>query len=201
MTSFGFTAGKANVKVGDEPKLAQYLDALAQYYKVQLAPAGPLSGYRTPSQSVSVGGTADDPHTKGQAIDVGGTWILTVPDATLKKFGLVRPMTSWTSPTDGKVHDERNHIQLDPHPSVGFLPGRAPGHQAPIGGDPVQQVDQASQLIAAGLPQKLLDAIWGPISGKAEYAGLFLILVLAGAGLAVFGLSRAAGKPQPEAVS
>lgn len=201
MSSFGFTAGKANMKVGDEPDLAQRLDALAQYYKVNLAPVGSLSGFRTPSESVAVGGVANDPHTKGDAVDVGGSWILTVPDATLKKFGLVRPMTSWTSPTDGTVHDERNHIQLDPHPSVGFIPGRAPGHQAPIGGDPVQQVDQASQLIAAGLPQKLLDAIWGPISGKAEYAGLFLILVLAGVGLAVFGLSRATGKSPQEAVS
>ena len=30
-----------------------------------------ISGYRTPAHSVAVGGFADDPHTKGEAEDIG----------------------------------------------------------------------------------------------------------------------------------
>lgn len=98
-TSFGFTpAPGTNYSVGDEPTIAARLDALAKALKLRLTG---ISGYRTPAHSVAVGGSANDPHTRGQASDTPG--IEQVPESTLEKFGLTRPF--------GGAR-EADHIQL-----------------------------------------------------------------------------------------
>ena len=74
-----------------------------------------ISGYRTPARSVAVGGFADDPHTKGEAEDIGVNSLLRssaaqIGEAELARFGLYRPF----DPTDDPAGSEVNHIQLIP---------------------------------------------------------------------------------------
>ena len=74
-----------------------------------------ISGYRTPAHSVAVGGFADDPHTKGEAEDIGVGSLLRssaaqISEAELARFGLYRPF----DPTDDPNNTEVNHIQLIP---------------------------------------------------------------------------------------
>ena len=87
-----------NYTVGEEPILAQRLNALAKALGVTLTG---ISGYRTPQHSVEVGGFADDPHTRGDASDTQGAQ--GIPEATLEKFGLTRPFSGAA---------EADHIQL-----------------------------------------------------------------------------------------
>lgn len=73
-----------------------------------------ISGYRTPAHSVAVGGFADDPHTKGEAEDIGvnsqsRSSAASLSNALLAKFGLVRPFDE-----SGQDPTEVNHIQLLP---------------------------------------------------------------------------------------
>jgi hypothetical protein len=65
--------------------------------------------------SVAVGGYADDPHTKGEAEDIGVNTLLRssaaqISEAELSRFGLYRPF----DPTDNPDNTEVNHIQLIP---------------------------------------------------------------------------------------
>jgi hypothetical protein len=60
-----------------------------------------ISGYRTPSHSVAVGGFANDPHTRGEASDTEGAQY--IPKAVLNAFGLERPFPGSA---------EADHIQL-----------------------------------------------------------------------------------------
>jgi Peptidase M15 len=74
-----------------------------------------ISGYRTPAQSVAVGGFADDPHTQGLAEDIGVNSLLRssaaqISEAELAKFGLYRPF----DPSDNPSNTEVNHLQLIP---------------------------------------------------------------------------------------
>lgn len=74
-----------------------------------------ISGYRTPAHSVAVGGFADDPHTRGEAEDIGVNSLLRssaaqISEATLARFGLYRPF----DPFDDPGNTEVNHIQLLP---------------------------------------------------------------------------------------
>ncbi|MBV9809414.1 MAG: transglycosylase family protein [Solirubrobacterales bacterium] len=94
-----FPSATANYSVGSEPEIAARLDALAEALHLHLVG---ISGYRTPAHSVEVGGSANDPHTCGAASDTPG--IEAVPEATLERFGLTRPI-----PGDPK---EADHIQL-----------------------------------------------------------------------------------------
>jgi Peptidase M15 len=101
-----------------------------------------LSGYRTPQQAVSVGGFADDPHTKGEAFDIGvdGKTIgsaNSISEAEYESVGLYRPYGT----AHGGSSAEDNHVQLlnDGKPSVGLTEGGAPeggsvGGAAPVGG-------------------------------------------------------------------
>ena len=80
-----------------------------------------ISGYRTPAHSVAVGGFADDPHTKGEAEDIGVNSLLRssaaqITEAQLAQYGLYRPF----DPSDNPGNTEVNHIQLIP--SGGPLP-------------------------------------------------------------------------------
>lgn len=95
-----FPAPGTNYSVGDEPTIAQRLNALANGEGLHLIG---LSGYRTPKHSLEVGGFANDPHTRGAASDTPG--IQGVSEATLEQYGLTRPLPGAA---------EADHIQLLP---------------------------------------------------------------------------------------
>ncbi|HEY5044901.1 MAG TPA: hypothetical protein VII53_03485 [Solirubrobacteraceae bacterium] len=93
-----FQAPGTNYSVGEEPTLVAHLNALGVALHLHLIG---ISGYRSPSHSVEVGGFADDPHTRGEASDTPG--VEGVPQATLARFGLIRPFPGAA---------EADHIQL-----------------------------------------------------------------------------------------
>jgi peptidoglycan hydrolase CwlO-like protein len=93
-----FQAPGTNYSVGEEPTIVAHLNALGIALHLHLIG---ISGYRTPEHSVEVGGFANDPHTRGEASDTPG--IEGVPQATLARFGLIRPFPSAA---------EADHIQL-----------------------------------------------------------------------------------------
>jgi hypothetical protein len=93
-----FPAPGSNYSVGEEPEIAARLDALGRALHLHLIG---ISGYRSPAHSVAVGGSANDPHTRGEASDTPG--VEGVSEATLQQFGLTRPFAG--------AH-EADHIQL-----------------------------------------------------------------------------------------
>jgi peptidoglycan hydrolase CwlO-like protein len=93
-----FPAAGTDYSVGEEPTLAAHLNALGLALHLHLIG---ISGYRSPAHSVEVGGFADDPHTRGEASDTPG--VEGVPQATLARFGLIRPFPGAA---------ESDHIQL-----------------------------------------------------------------------------------------
>lgn len=93
-----FPAAGTDYSVGEEPTLAAHLNALGLALHLHLIG---ISGYRSPSHSVEVGGFAADPHTRGEASDTPG--VEGVPEATLARFGLIRPFPGAA---------EADHIQL-----------------------------------------------------------------------------------------
>jgi Peptidase M15 len=109
----GFVADPGTTQdVGQLPELTARLNSLAQALHVTIYG---ISGYRTPAHSVAVGGFADDPHTKGEAEDIGVNSLLRssaarISEAELARFGLYRPF----DPTDDPGNTEVNHIQLIP---------------------------------------------------------------------------------------
>ncbi len=97
---------------GQLPTLTVQLNSLGKALGVTIYG---ISGYRTPAHSVAVGGFADDPHTKGQAEDIGVNSLLRssaaqISEAELGRFGLYRPF----DPSDDPNNTEVNHIQLTP---------------------------------------------------------------------------------------
>lgn len=93
-----FPAPGTNYTVGQEPQIAERLNALGRALGLHLIG---ISGYRTPQHSVEVGGFPNDPHTRGEASDTPG--VEGVSEATLRRFGLTRP---FAGPA------EADHIQL-----------------------------------------------------------------------------------------
>ncbi len=93
-----FQAPGTDYSVGEEPVLVAHLNTLGIALHLHLIG---ISGYRTPAHSVEVGGFANDPHTRGEASDTPG--VEGVPQATLARFGLIRPFPSAA---------EADHIQL-----------------------------------------------------------------------------------------
>ncbi len=97
---------------GQLPTLTAQLNALAKDLSITIFG---ISGYRTPAHSVAVGGFADDPHTRGEAEDIGVNSLLRssaaqISEAELARFGLYRPF----DPSDDPNNTEVNHIQLIP---------------------------------------------------------------------------------------
>jgi hypothetical protein len=97
---------------GQLPTLTAQLNALGKAMGVTIYG---ISGYRTPAHSVAVGGFADDPHTRGEAEDVGVNSLLRssaaqISEAELAQFDLYRPF----DPSDDPNNTEVNHIQLIP---------------------------------------------------------------------------------------
>jgi hypothetical protein len=111
---WGFVADPGTVQnVGELPIITRDLNSLGIYLHVTIYG---ISGYRTPAHSVAVGGFADDPHTKGEAEDIGVNSLLRssaaqISEADLGRFGLYRPF----DPTDDPNNTEVNHVQLIPH--------------------------------------------------------------------------------------
>jgi hypothetical protein len=109
----GFVADPGTIQnVGQLPVLTVRLNQLAQALRVVIYG---ISGYRTPAHSVAVGGFADDPHTKGEAEDIGVNSLLRssaaqVTEAQLAQYGLYRPF----DPSDDPGNTEVNHVQLIP---------------------------------------------------------------------------------------
>lgn len=108
MASGGFVADPGtNFTVNQEPKLVTELRKLGEYLNTTIYG---ISGYRSPQHSVEVGGFANDPHTRGEAVDIGvgsnsreSASRLTA--GLLAKFGLYRPFYPASAA-------EINHIQL-----------------------------------------------------------------------------------------
>jgi Peptidase M15 len=97
---------------GQLPILTARLDGLGRALGVTIYG---ISGYRTPAHSVAVGGFANDPHTRGEAEDIGVNSLLRssaaqISEAQLARFGLYRPF----DPSDDPNNSEVNHIQLIP---------------------------------------------------------------------------------------
>jgi hypothetical protein len=109
----GFTADPGTQQTeGQLLQLTAELNALGQALGVTIFG---ISGYRTPAHSVAVGGFANDPHTKGQAEDIGVNSLLRssaaqISEAQLARFGLYRPF----DPSDDPNNTEVNHVQLIP---------------------------------------------------------------------------------------
>jgi Peptidase M15 len=109
----GFVADPGTSQTeGQLPILTARLNALAGWLHVTIYG---ISGYRTPAHSVAVGGYANDPHTKGEAEDIGVNSLLRssaaqISEAELARFGLYRPF----DPADNVDNTEVNHIQLIP---------------------------------------------------------------------------------------
>ena len=110
----GFVADPGTIQdVGQLPELTGQLNALAKALGVTIYG---ISGYRTPAHSVAVGGYADDPHTKGEAEDIGVNSLLRssaapISEAELAQYGLYRPF----DPSDNPNNTEVNHVQLIPN--------------------------------------------------------------------------------------
>jgi hypothetical protein len=109
----GFTADPGTSQIqGQLPLLTARLDALGKALGVTIYG---ISGYRTPAHSVAVGGFANDPHTAGQAEDIGVNSLLRssaaqIGEAQYARYGLYRPFDPSGDPNNTEV----NHIQLIP---------------------------------------------------------------------------------------
>jgi Peptidase M15 len=109
----GFVADPGTSQTeGQLPVLTARLDQVAKALGVVIYG---ISGYRTPAHSIAVGGFADDPHTKGEAEDIGVNSLLRssaaqITEAQLAQYGLYRPF----DPSDNPGNTEVNHVQLIP---------------------------------------------------------------------------------------
>jgi Peptidase M15 len=109
----GFVADPGTSQTqGQLPQLTAQLGALGRALGVTIYG---ISGYRTPAHSVAVGGYANDPHTLGQAEDIGVNSLLRssaaqISEAELATYGLYRPF----DPSDDPNNTEVNHVQLIP---------------------------------------------------------------------------------------
>jgi Peptidase M15 len=109
----GFVADPGTQQTeGQLPVITADLNALAHALGVTIYG---ISGYRSPARSVAVGGHAIDPHTKGEAEDIGVDSLLRssaarISEVELAKFGLYRPF----DPSDNPDNTEVNHVQLLP---------------------------------------------------------------------------------------
>lgn len=104
----GFVADPGTSQTqGALPTITSRLNTLAKRLGVTIYG---ISGYRTPAHSVAVGGFANDPHTQGQAEDIGVNSQLRssagrITERQLNSVGLTRPFPGAA---------EINHIQLLP---------------------------------------------------------------------------------------
>lgn len=157
MATGGFVPGPGtNFSYGEEPRIVAALTRLADALGVTVYG---ISGYRTPQHSASVGGFTNDPHTRGQAADIGVNSALRasagqLTNSVLAKYGLWRPFDM-----SGEDPNEINHVQLLPSvggPAVG-------GVRAPRAG---RGAGSAISQAAAGVAAKVAQLIAPHISAK-----------------------------------
>jgi hypothetical protein len=96
-----------DIHYGHEPEIVARLKLLSA--KIG-KPIYIISGHRTPQHSVEVGGFADDPHTKGQAADIGVGSAMresagSISEAEYESVGLHRPYYPESAA-------EINHVEL-----------------------------------------------------------------------------------------
>lgn len=138
MAAGGFVADPGtNFTVNQEPKIVTELRRLGEYLGTTIYG---ISGYRSPSHSVAVGGFSNDPHTRGEAADIGvgsdsRESAARLTAALLAKFDLYRPFYPASAA-------EINHVQLLPG-DVSKIAGSSPGAI----GQMVEQVGGAAQNI------------------------------------------------------
>jgi hypothetical protein len=190
---------------GDTAEIARRLNELAKKLHVRIYG---ISGYRTPAHSVEVGGFANDPHTQGKAADIGvnGSTRASasqISDAELASVGLYRPFAG---------AQEINHVQLAPGGAKGgnaILKVAGAIVEPPGPGDPFYDlghkggdaaVSAAETAARAGFSWGF-NSMWDAISSKAEYAGLFLLLLVAGGALVYTGTGRALGLRHQESTA
>lgn len=152
-----------------------------------------LSGARTPAQSEAVGGFPDDPHTKGEAFDIGvGAPTLqsaaAIPESVYESVGLYRPFGT----AQGGSASEDNHVQLlnngtpstgsyEPGaPSVGgvvpsgapAIPGLPTSSSTPTASTPAKRRAKAAKTKSGETPLKRLQAVERIFAGKLPTAGV-----------------------------
>jgi hypothetical protein len=181
MTGFVADPGVV-VSGGDLPAIASRLDSLAKRKGITIYA---ISGYRTPAHSVAVGGFANDPHTQHEAVDIGVNSQLRasaaqLTDADLASVGLTRPFPG---------AQEINHIQLSSHATNANAIVDGVGKAA---GTVKDKVTGAT----AGLAKDTVSALWSAVGADGARALLYVLLVVAGAALAVIGIARATGLGQ-----
>jgi hypothetical protein len=96
-----------NMRVGMEPRILGALNKLSEILNQVVYV---ISGYRSPQHSVAVGGFPDDPHTRGQAADIGigsalRSSMTSISESMLRRVGLYRPFYPQSAA-------EVNHVQL-----------------------------------------------------------------------------------------
>lgn len=163
-----------NMSVGQEP---QILQALRGFSSEEGMPVYVISGYRSPAHSVAVGGFADDPHTRGQAADIGLgapslASMMGVPESALRAVGLWRPFYP------ASAH-EVNHVQLLSGgargaagmiaTAMGLNALRAP--RSGLGGVPGALADRAGLAFAAGMTARINQTL-AAAGGGASFAGV-----------------------------
>ncbi|MEA2664888.1 MAG: hypothetical protein QOI11_1832 [Candidatus Eremiobacteraeota bacterium] len=198
---------------GDEPKIASALSQLAQ--KIHQNIYG-ISGHRTPAHSVAVGGFANDPHTRGQAADIGvGSSLRAsagqLSSAELASVGLYRPFY----PADP---DEINHVQLlaggataSGTGSTDAVSGGGVGGAVSGAGGLIGNVATSTVGAVADAAGGAADVVTGGFDAAKAFADfvsdparavLTIALVIGGAAAVLVGVSRATGvrAPIPKAI-
>lgn len=167
---------------GDEAEIARRLDTLAKQLNERIIG---ISGARSPQHSVAVGGSADDPHTKAQAGDIGVNGATrasaaALTDAQLASVGLYRPFSGAA---------EINHVQL--------IKGSGPVDTAK---SVVSGTIDAGKSIVSGA-QTAVDVTGSVVDFLKDprRALLYLLLLAGGAALAVTGLVYALGSSPSQA--
>jgi hypothetical protein len=187
-----------NFTVGNESAIAARTAELAAYLGINIYG---ISGYRTPAHSVAVGGFADDPHTEGDAEDVGvGSQLRSsaaqVPESVLAQFGLYRPF----DPTDDPSNSEVNHWQLLPGTGTGDTVSTAPSpSSSSTSTTPSSSSSSSGGVLGSGIgpnvgpdlnPVDLANKFVAYLERSLLKAALYAVLVIGGIGLAVYGLTR-----------
>lgn len=165
----------AHVDTPGERAIAGNLDKMGRNMGIMFYPAGPRSARRTPAENAAVGGAQGSNHLRGMAMDVAPEIIKTIANQTLHGFDLNRPMPGNWRDDAGRIHDERNHIELfngiaqimsGVGAGSGVLSGikrailkkvRAKGVSGTLG-----RIVQGSLDVTRGAAQKLLNSISNP---------------------------------------
>jgi TP901 family phage tail tape measure protein len=167
----------SNMTVGNEPQILNDLYKLSAAVRETVYV---ISGYRTPQHSSEVGGFPNDPHTRGEAADIGvgsamRDSMFAIKEAMLKSVGLYRPFY----PADPA---EVNHVQLagGPQSAFGGIMGGAGALgkiavpkipeviiNGPDGG--LKEIGQSAVDKVHAAAQKYLEKEVGGLGGAASY--------------------------------